>query len=60
MSCVRLAKLSYAQLLEIVVDACESSPELKNKVDALIAEVAPLPSCWAETSRRVRCFSYSM
>ena len=44
MSCVRLAKLSYAQLLEIVVDACESSPELKNKADALIAEVAPLPS----------------
>jgi hypothetical protein len=44
MSCVRLAKLSYAQLLEIAVDACESSPELKNKADALIAEVAPLPS----------------
>ena len=40
----RLAKLSYAQLMEIAVDACESSPELKNKADALIAEVAPLPS----------------
>ena len=40
----RLANLSYAQLLEIAVDACESSPELKNKADALIAEVAPLPS----------------
>ena len=41
---LRLANLSYAQLLEIAVDACESSPELKNKADALIAEVAPLPS----------------
>ena len=40
----RLACLSYAQLLEIAVDACESSPELKNKADALIAQVAPLPS----------------
>ena len=40
----RLANLSYAQLLEFAVDACESSPELKNKADALIAEVAPLPS----------------
>ena len=40
----RLANLSYAQLLEIAVDACESSPELKNKADALIAQVAPLPS----------------
>eukprot|EP00964_Phaeocystis_antarctica_P065121 scaffold39234_cov76-Phaeocystis_antarctica.AAC.3 len=44
MSRSRLAKLSHAQLLEIAVDACESSPELKNKADALIAEVAPLPS----------------
>ena len=41
---LRLANLSYAQLLEIAVDACESSPKLKNKADALIAEVAPLPS----------------
>ena len=40
----RLANLSYAQLLEIAVDLCESSPELKNKADALIAKVAPLPS----------------
>ena len=40
----RLANLSYAQLQEFVVDACESSPELKNKADALIAKVAPLPS----------------
>ena len=40
----RLAKLSYAQLLELTVDACESSPELKKKADALIAKVAPLPS----------------
>ena len=40
------AKLSHAQLLQPVVDSCESLPELKNKSDALIAEVAPLPpSC---------------
>ena len=44
MSRSRLAKLSHAQLLDFAVDACESSPELKNKADALIAEVAPLPS----------------
>ena len=44
MSRLRLANLSYAQLLEIAVDACESSPDLKNKADALIAKVAPLPS----------------
>ena len=44
MSRLRLAKLSYAQLLEIAVDACEGSPELKNKADALIAKVSPLPS----------------
>ena len=37
----RLANLSHAQLLNFAVDACESSPELKNKADALIAEVAP-------------------
>ena len=40
----RLANLSCAQLLEFAVDACESSPELKHKADALIAKVAPLPS----------------
>ena len=40
----RLANLSHAQLVEIAVDACESSPELKNRADALIAQVAPLPS----------------
>merc|ERR1740124_756714 len=44
----RLANLSYAQLLEIAVDACESSPELKNKADALIAEVAPIPSWFVD------------
>ena len=44
MSRLRLANLSYAQLLEIAVDACESSPVLKNKADALIAKVVPLPS----------------
>merc|ERR1711903_168844 len=40
----RLAKLSHAQLLNFAVDACKSSPEIKNKADALIAQVAPLPS----------------
>ena len=40
----RLAKLSHAQLLEFAVDACETSPELKNRADALIAKVTPLPS----------------
>ena len=44
MSRLRLANLSYVQLLDIAVDACESSPELKHKADALIAKVAPLPS----------------
>eukprot|EP00964_Phaeocystis_antarctica_P090373 scaffold57810_cov66-Phaeocystis_antarctica.AAC.2 len=44
MSRLRLANLSYAQLFEFAVDACESSPELKHKADALIAKVAPLPS----------------
>ena len=44
MSRSRLAKLSHAQLLDFALDACESSPELKNKADALIAKVAPLPS----------------
>lgn len=40
------AKLTHAQLLQPVVDSCKSLPELKNKSDALIAEVAPLPpSC---------------
>ena len=39
----RLANLSYAQLLEFAVGACERRPKLKNKADALIAEVAPLP-----------------
>ena len=36
----RLADLSHAQLAEIAVHGCESSPELKNKADALIAKVA--------------------
>ena len=40
----RLAKLSHAQLLKFALDACDSSPELKNKADALIAQVAPLPA----------------
>ena len=50
MSRSRLAKLSHAQLLDIAVDACESSPELKNKADALIAKVAPLPSWCVDVS----------
>ena len=45
MSRSRLAKLSHAQLVELAAEACESSPELKNKADALIAQVAPL-SAW--------------
>ena len=43
MNRLRLANLSYAQLLEFAVQACESSSDLKNKADALIAKVAPLP-----------------
>ena len=43
------ANLSHAQLLEFAVHGCESSPELKNKADALIAQVAPLP-CLLYTS----------
>ena len=39
---LRLAKLSHAQLLELAVDACKSSPELKNNA-AVVAQVAPLP-----------------
>jgi len=44
MSRLRLANLSYSQLLEFAVDVCASSPELKNRADALISKVAPLPS----------------
>ena len=44
MSRSRLAQLSHAQLVELAAEACESSRELKNKADALIAQVAPLPS----------------
>ena len=43
MSPSRLAKLSHAQLVELAAEACEGSRELKNKADALIAQVAPLP-----------------
>ena len=39
----RLANLSYEQLLEIAVDGCAHSRRIKNKADALIALVAPLP-----------------
>ena len=44
MSRSRLAKLSHAQLVELAAEACEGSRELKNKADALIAQVAPLPA----------------
>ncbi len=44
MSRSRLAKLSHAHLVELAAKACESSPQLKNKADALIAQVAPLPA----------------
>ena len=44
MSRSRLAKLSHAQLVELAAEAGESSRELKNKADALIAQVAPLPA----------------
>ena len=37
-----LARAALASFF--AVDACESSPDLKKKADALIAEVAPLPS----------------
>ena len=40
----RLAQLSHAQLVELAAEACEGSHELKNKADALIAQVAPLPA----------------
>ena len=43
MSRLRLANLSYAQLLELAVDACKSSPELKHKADALIAKGRAAP-----------------
>ena len=39
----RIAQLSHAQLVELAAEACEGSPQLKNKADALIAQVAPLP-----------------
>ena len=45
MSRSRLAQLSHAQLVELAAEACEGSRELKNKADALIAQVAPLPAC---------------
>jgi len=44
MSRSRLAKLSHAQLVELAAEACESSRKVKNKADALIAQVAPLPA----------------
>ena len=50
----RLANLSYTQLLNIAVEGCEGSPKLKNKADALVAQVAPLPSfSWISFCRLV-------
>ena len=44
MNAARLAALSHAQLVELAVVACQSSSECKNKADALLAQVAPLPA----------------
>ena len=40
----RLTKLSHAQLLELAAAGCEASSAVKNMADAMVAEVAPLPS----------------
>jgi len=55
----RLAKLSHAQLLKFAVDACESSPELKNKADALIAKVARRTSRSRVSRSRLAKFSHA-
>ena len=40
----RLAALSQQALIELVVAGCEQLPALKNRADALTAEVKPLPT----------------
>ena len=54
----RLADLSHAQLAEIAVHGCESSPELKNKADALIAKVARSTSRSRVSRSRLAKFSH--
>ena len=44
----RLAVLSHQQLVGLVVSACEDSPALKNRADALVAEAKPLPAWCVE------------
>ena len=44
----RVAKLSHEALIELVVAACEESPAIKNRADALVAQVAPLPAWCVE------------
>ena len=55
----RLADLSHAQLAEIAVHGCESSPELKNKADALIAKVARSTSQSRVSRSRLAKFSHA-
>ena len=55
----RLADLSHAQLAEIAVHGCESSPELKNKADALIAKVARTTSRSRVSRSRLAKFSHA-
>ena len=55
----RLPNLSHAQLLEISVYGCESSPELKNKADALIAKVARTTSRSRVSRSRLARFSHA-
>ena len=45
----RLAKLSHAQLVDLAAAGCMESAELKNRADAMVAEVAPLPSWCVES-----------
>jgi len=39
----RLAQLTPEELVELLASACEISPSLQRRADALLAEVAPLP-----------------
>ena len=55
----RLPNLSHAHLLDLCVHGCESSPELKNKADALIAKVARTTSRSRVNRSRLAKFSLS-
>ena len=55
----RLADLPHAQLAEVAVHGCESSPELKNKADALIAKVARSTSRSRVSRSRLAKFSHA-